>query len=98
MHTDVEHPGLRELDHRSGGGLEVTLLWSERTGSVFVCVEDAQANAGFHFAPDPADALRAFRHPYAYSRHQGRECGFPHQKMPGRPIGDTAGRRQPDRR
>jgi hypothetical protein len=68
MHIDFDHPGLRELDQRSGGGLEVTLLWSERTGSVFVCVEDEHANTGFHFAVDPADALEAFRHPYGYSR------------------------------
>jgi hypothetical protein len=66
MHTDVNLPGLRELDQRSGGGLEVTLLWSERTGSVFVCVEDEQTNTGFHFAVDPAKALEAFDHPYAY--------------------------------
>jgi hypothetical protein len=68
MHDNGNIPGLRELDHRSGGGLEVSLLWSERTGAVFVCVEDEQANTGFHFMVDPADALQAFRHPYAYSR------------------------------
>ena len=78
---------MRELDQRSGNGLEVTLLWSRRTGSVFVCVEDDQAGTGFHFAVDPADALEAFRHPYGYSRR----CGSPHHKMPGCPIGDTAG-------
>lgn len=70
MQTDITSPGLRELDQRSGGGLEVTLLWSERTGSVFVCVEDGQASTGFHFAVDPADALDAFHHPYAYSRRR----------------------------
>jgi len=59
---------LRELDQRSSNGLEVTLLWSERTGSVFVCVEDEQLKNGFQFAVDPADALEAFRHPYGYSR------------------------------
>ena len=72
MQTDITSPGLRELDQRSGGGLEVTLLWSERTGSVFVCVEDGQARTGFHFAVDPADALDAFHHPYAYSRRRVR--------------------------
>ena len=72
MHAEANHPGLRELDRRSGGGLEVTLLWSERTGSVFVCVEDEQANTGFHFAVDPADALNAFHHPFGYSRRRVR--------------------------
>jgi hypothetical protein len=68
MQMKAGHSGLRELDQRSGNGLEVTLLWSERTGSVFVCVEDEQLRSGFHFAVDPADALEAFRHPYGYSR------------------------------
>lgn len=68
MHVDAVQPGLRELDQRSGGGLEVTLLWSKRTGSVFVCVEDEQAKTGFHFSVDPTDAPEAFRHPYAYRR------------------------------
>ena len=68
MQTDGNLPGLYELDQRSGNGFEVTLLWSRSTGSVFVCVEDEQTDVGFHFAVDPAEALEAFRHPYAYSR------------------------------
>jgi hypothetical protein len=68
MSADGNLRELRELDRRSGGGLEVTLLWSERTGSVFVCVEDEQTSNGFHFAVDPAEALNAFHHPYAYRR------------------------------
>jgi hypothetical protein len=72
MHTEVNLPELRELDQRAGGGLEVTLLWSERSGSVFVCVEDEQTKTGFHFAVDPAQALEAFHHPYAYRRRRIR--------------------------
>jgi hypothetical protein len=72
MHMDVSHSGLRELDQRSGHGLEVTLLWSEHTGTVFVCVEEEQPKNGFHFAVDPADAMEAFRHPYGYSRRARR--------------------------
>jgi hypothetical protein len=81
MHTDLDRRGLRELDQRSTNGLDVTLLWSRRTGSVFVCVEDGPAGDGFHFAVDPADALEAFRHPYGYARRgvralplRGVEC------------------------
>jgi hypothetical protein len=66
MHDYSNLPGLRELDQRSGGGLEVTLLWSKRSGSVYVCVEDEQTHQGFHFAVDPAEALHAFRHPYGH--------------------------------
>jgi len=72
MHADVNSRGLRELDQRSGNGLEVTLLWSERTGAVFVRVEDERTDTGFHFAVDPAEALEAFRHPYGYSRRNVR--------------------------
>ena len=68
MHTDLNRRELRELDQRSTNGLEVTLLWSERTGSLIICVEDRAASSGFHFAVDPADAVEAFRHPYAFSR------------------------------
>jgi hypothetical protein len=66
MEVRAGRPGLRELDQRKQDGVEVTLLWSERTGSVYVAVEDAYGHPGFSFAVDPADALEAFRHPYAY--------------------------------
>jgi hypothetical protein len=72
MPTNASFGGLRELDQRSATGLEVTLLWSERTGSVFVCVEDEQTGTGFHLLVDPADALEAFHHPYGYSRRRVR--------------------------
>jgi hypothetical protein len=66
IHAEIRLAGLRELDQCSGNGLEVTLLWSEPTGSVFVCVAGELTGTGFHFAVDPADALEAFRHPYGY--------------------------------
>ena len=65
--VSIEDNGVRELDRRDGDGLEVTLLWCERTGDVLVCVEDSYAEIGFHFAVDRSDALDAFRHPYAYA-------------------------------
>jgi hypothetical protein len=68
MSVDGEQSDIRELDRRNGDGFEVTLLWSSRTGNVFVAVEDARTGESFHFAVDPSDALDAFRHPYAYSR------------------------------
>jgi hypothetical protein len=72
MSVEVNQEGMRELDRRSGDGFDVTLLWSERTGSVFVVVEDRRMDMGFRVAVDPADALDAFRHPYAYSRRGRR--------------------------
>jgi hypothetical protein len=72
MKVEMDRSTLRELDQRRGDGFEVTLLWSERTGAVFVCVEDDHTGSGFHFAVDAADALDAFHHPYAYA---GRGTG-----------------------
>jgi hypothetical protein len=66
MGVSAGQSGLRQLDQRKSDGVEVTLLWSERTGSVYVAVEDAYGHPGFSFAVDPASALDAFRHPYAY--------------------------------
>jgi len=60
---------LRELDHRLGDGIDVTLLWSRRTGGVFVLVVDLRYGDSFDLEVDPADALDAFRHPYAYVEH-----------------------------
>ncbi len=83
MTLELDHSEIRELDHRRGDGFEVSLLWSSRTGRIFVTVEDARTNDGFHIAVDPRDALDAFRHPYAYSRR--RRC-----LARGRPGRDAA--------
>jgi hypothetical protein len=72
MTTNVEHSELRELDHRRGDGFDVTLLWSARTGKVFVAVEDARTSEAFRIAVEPARALDAFHHPYAYGCGGGR--------------------------
>ena len=77
MSTSLDHPGLRELDHRRGDGFDVTLLWSERTGKVFVAVEDARTSEAFHIAVDPDHALDAFHHPYAYAYRPGRPATVP---------------------
>ena len=66
MDTQAGHPELRELDHRRGDGFDVKLLWSARSGKVYVAVEDARTNEAFRIAVDPARALDAFNHPYAY--------------------------------
>jgi hypothetical protein len=58
--------GVRELDHRVADGIEVTLFWSAATG-VVVAVEDEREGASFRISVDPADALEAFRHPYAFA-------------------------------
>jgi hypothetical protein len=57
---------IRELDQRSSDGVEVTLLWDSAADRVFIAVEDKRRETSFQLEVDPADALDAFHHPYAY--------------------------------
>jgi hypothetical protein len=63
--TPIEIP--LELDHRSGDGLEVWLLWAARAQRLFVLVHDAKVDERFEFDVEHGEALDAFRHPYAYA-------------------------------
>jgi hypothetical protein len=66
MRTTNEHE-IRELDQRSGDGVNVTLLWHSETNRVFLTVEDERVGESFKFGVAAEDALDAFRHPYAYA-------------------------------
>lgn len=59
---------IRELDRRKSDGIEVRLLWNSHTDCVSVAVEDERSGASFELEIDPADALAAFHHPYAYAQ------------------------------
>ena len=74
MDTHAGHPELRELDHRRGDGFDVKLLWSARSGKVYVAVEDARTDEAFRIAVDPDHALDAFNHPYAYGCAGGEQA------------------------
>jgi hypothetical protein len=60
----------RELAHRSGNGLDVTLLWSPANGqddeSIVVCVCDSRDGEYFEIAAEPHLALDVYYHPFAY--------------------------------
>ena len=62
LYTDI-----RELDRRRGDGIDVALLWDSRTNRVLVAVEDEREGDSFELEVSAADALDAFRHPYAYA-------------------------------
>jgi hypothetical protein len=62
---------IRELDHRVGDGIEVTLLWNTETKDVLVSVAERDG-LGFEFQVPPTDALDAFHHPYAYAAYGDR--------------------------
>jgi hypothetical protein len=56
-----------ELHHRSADGIEVSLLWSRRTNTLTVAVEDSRSGVSFEL-PAPAEkALDVFEHPFAYA-------------------------------
>jgi hypothetical protein len=60
----------RELAHRSGDGLDVTLPWcparEQNDDSIVVCVCDSRDGAYFEIAAEPCLALDAYYHPFAY--------------------------------
>jgi hypothetical protein len=56
----------RELAHRSGDGLEVTLFWDPRDDSLSVRVHDAREDARFDLPVVDARPLEVFEHPFAY--------------------------------
>lgn len=58
---------LEELDHRVGDGLEVTLLWNRSNGSVWLGLYDSREDTQQLLAVDPAKAMDAFEHPFAYA-------------------------------
>ena len=61
----------RELDFRSNDGLEVALRWQPETNRISVAVFDAKTGDDFDFEVDPAEAMDAFNHPYAYAASRG---------------------------
>jgi hypothetical protein len=64
MYTTTE---IRELDRRSNDGVDVALLWNPRTNRVVIALEDDRSGDSFEIDVDAADALDAFRHPFAYA-------------------------------
>jgi hypothetical protein len=58
----------RELDHRTGDGLAVTLPWDAATDRAVVAVIDAKHDDAFEIEVRAGErALDVFRHPYAYA-------------------------------
>jgi len=59
---------MKELAHRSGDGVEVTLLWVRGDGAdqTLVCVSDQRDGAYFEIPAAPYLALDVYYHPFAY--------------------------------
>jgi hypothetical protein len=69
--------GLRELDRRINYGFDVMLLWDPETNRVSVAVEDQRYGFALSFQVDPADALDAFQHPFAYASNDDDAASLP---------------------
>ena len=55
-----------ELAHRVSGQIDVSLFWSRRTNRLMLQVIDWGEDEDFTLEVQPAEALQAFRHPFAY--------------------------------
>ena len=58
---------MRELAHREGDGLEVTLLWDERCDRLAVSVFDWKTGDCFALEAACDKALDVFYHPFSYA-------------------------------
>jgi hypothetical protein len=79
MSGTATHSEVRELDHRSTDGLEVTLQWHASTNVVSVAVFDTKTGEYFELVVHGKDALDVFHHPYAYaaSRRSAHDNALP---------------------
>ena len=62
----------RELAHRAGDGVEVSLLWRSQDDRLTVVVDDAKADETFALEARADNALDVFYHPYAYASSNER--------------------------
>ena len=61
----------RELAHRTGNGIDVTLFWTKSTNAVTIAAIDTHSGEVLEFEVDAGRALDAFNHPYAYAAAVG---------------------------
>lgn len=66
--TTNETAALRELDHRTGDGIDVRMLWRPHDDRVLVAVTDSKTGEAFTLTVgDDQRALDVFQHPFAYA-------------------------------
>jgi len=69
--TTIERTERRELAHRTNDGIDVTLFWSKASNRVTISILHVRDATALEFEVDGADALDAFKHPYAYAATGG---------------------------
>jgi hypothetical protein len=70
----------RELAYRANDGLEVWLLWTRLGNRLSLVVKDSSQGVSFELDVDPARALDAFHHPYAYAASGGIDFVAPRRR------------------
>jgi hypothetical protein len=68
---------LQELAFREGDGIEVALLWDSVEDRVLLNVRDGRTGEWFVCGVDRAEALEAFRHPFAYAARRRARIEHP---------------------
>jgi hypothetical protein len=84
--STMARTAVRELDRRINDGFDVRLLWEPQTNLVAVSVEDQRHGDSFAFEVDPADALEAFHHPFAYPGNPYDTRSQPVEHLPTSPL------------
>jgi len=67
---------LYELAFRESDGIEVALLWNGVEDRVLLSVRDRRTGEWCVCSVDGADALEAYRHPFAYMARRDRDAGL----------------------
>jgi hypothetical protein len=57
---------MRELAHREGPDVDVSLFWRPEDDSVVLLLVEVPTGVVFEIPVDPQQAMDAFNHPYAY--------------------------------
>ncbi len=58
---------MTELAHRTSNGLDITLLWSRRSGRLMIAVSDIVTGDSFSLDAPRDRALDVYNHPFAYA-------------------------------
>jgi hypothetical protein len=76
----------RELDARTGDGIDVRLFWHPATDTVTISVFDTSHEQAFELLVDRAKAREAFDHPFAYAAFQGVPFATPLRAHDEEPV------------
>jgi hypothetical protein len=64
--TSTTRTRMRELAHREGSDVDVSLFWRPEDNSLLLLLVEVPTGVVFEIPVEPQDAMDAFNHPYAY--------------------------------